>query len=284
MHLENYGMYSELVEKGYMDVYTKYLNDKNIDYHFQYIINILSDGIERPEIQQLKLHIVFADNKELNLYIEDYMFNLMFWSIITITNEPITSKYWFRSNRVPITKGYIKKWIDEKFVRPNIKNIEMIKMNKAIDRGISKFRSLENFQMYLANTVNLKDTIDYMTKYPEFNDTIHWSPEGIPLEDVKEEGLKATKVQLEYIKAEDSTHCLKDSFIAGEGINAKQFKEVQVNIGSKPDGLGGAFPHPIQGSFINGGLRNVEEVVVESSIGRIAQILQKQNVGRSGVA
>ena len=60
--------------------------------------------------------------------------------------------------------------------------------------------------------------------------------------------------------------------------------EVSVNIGTKPNGQGGVFPHGIQGSFINGGLKNVEEIIVESSIGRIAQILQKQNVGQSGVA
>ena len=121
-----------------------------------------------------------------------------------------------------------------------------------------------------------------MNKYPEFNDTIHFSVEGIPLEDVKDAGMRATNLQIDYIK--NSDHCLRDSFLAGEGINAKQYKEVSVNIGTKPNGQGGVFPHAIQGSFINGCLRNVEEIVVESSIGRIAQILQKQNVGQSGVA
>lgn len=280
MHFENYGIYSDLVKNGTLTIYTKDLTDENIDQHFKWIINIFCDGIEKSEIQKLKLTVVFTDNISCNLFIVDYMYNLMFWSLATVANRPISSFFLFDCVNNAITKKYIKKYIDDKFVRPNITRIEFIKINQAIDRTIGKFRDLENFQMYLSNTVNLEDTIELMNKYPEFNETIHFDTTGIPMEDVKDEGMKATKKQIEIIK--NSDHCLKDSFIAGEGINAKQYKEVAVNIGSKPNGLGGVFPHPIKGSFINGGLRDVEEIVVESSIGRIAQILQKQNVGQSG--
>jgi hypothetical protein len=280
MHLENYGIYKDLVENGEIDINTSILNTTNIDDHFKWIHNILSDGIEKPEIQSLKIHITFVDDVKINLFIEDYMFNLIFWSISLSANHPVSSFYFFNCVTEPVTKGSIKKWIDQKFIAINLKSMDNIHMNQSIDRGIYKFTLLENFQMYLANTVNLEDTIALMEKYPEFNDTVHFDPTGIPIEDVKEEGMKATNIQINYIK--NSDHCLKDAFIAGEGINAKQYKEVSVNIGPKPDGQGGVFPHPIMGSFINGGLKNAEEIIVESSIGRIAQILQKQNVGQSG--
>ena len=280
MYLENYGPYAELVQTKSYTVYTKDLNSDNIDDHFKWIINILYDGIEEESIQNLKLHIVFSDNVEINLMIIDYMFNLMFWSIIVSANHLISSFYFFNCITEPITKNNIKRWIDDKFIDIDLKTVPNIKLNQFIDRGIGKFRDLENFQMYLANTVNLEDTIDLMNKYPEFNDTVHFDISGIPLEDVKNEGLKVTNKQIEYIK--NSDHCLKDAFISEEGINVKQFKEVQVNIGSKPDGQGGVFPDPIKGSFINGGLQDPEELIIESSIGRIAQILQKQNVGQSG--
>ena len=280
MYPENYGPYVELLNNGTMTVKTKDLNDSNIDQHFQWIINILYDGIERKEIQNLKINVVFADKKKISLLIVDYMFNLMFWSIAVSGGHEITSFYFYNSVTEPITKNNIKKWIDRKFIEINLKTMPNIKMNQSIDRGIAKFRDLENFQMYLANTVNLEDTIELMNKYPDFNETIHFDPTGIPLEDIKDAGMKATNLQIDYIK--NSDHCLKDAFIAGEGINAKQYKEVSVNIGTKPDGQGGVFPNPIQGSFINGGLKTAEEIIIESSIGRIAQILQKQNVGQSG--
>lgn len=280
MHLENYGIYADLVTNRIIIIKTADINDNNIDIHFNWILNILKDGLEREEIQTLKIHVIFTDNVELDMFIIDYMYNLMFWSIITVTNRPLSSFYFYPSMLEPHTKNNMKKWIDNKFIRPNIKNLDMIDMNQAIDRSQSKYIELENFQMWLANTTNLEDTIELMNKYPDFNETIHFDPTGIPLEDVKDEGMKAANVQINYIK--NSDHCLKDAFLAGEGINAKQYKEVSVNIGSKPNGQGGVFPHAIQGSFINGGLRNPEEIIVESSIGRIAQILQKQNVGQSG--
>ena len=278
MHLENYGPYAELVENGTIDINTKDLNDSNIDQHFQWIINILNDGVEKPGIQNLSVRITFTDNITIRLFIVDYMYNLMFWSIIVSSGREIESFYYFDCVNQPITKKNIKKYIDNKFINFNLKTMDFIKLNQSIDRGIGKFRALENYQMYLANTVNLEDTIELMKKYPEFADTVHFDPTGIPLEDVKDAGMKAANLQIEYIK--NSDHCLKDAFIAGEGISPKQYKEVSVNIGTKPDGQGGVFPHPIMGSFINGGLRNIEEMTVESSIGRIAQILQKQNVGQ----
>ena len=279
-YLENYGVYAPLVQNGRMDIYTKDLCEENIDDHFKWIINILNDAIETEEVRRIKIRIHYADNKQVTMTIIDYMYNLMMWSIIVCSGQKITSFYQWNTMLEPVTKRSIKKYIDNKFIRKNIRTMDMIKMNQSIDSGIGKFRDLENFQMYLANTLNLEDTIDLMNKYPEFDETIHFDPTGIPLEDVKDAGMKATNLQINYIK--NSDHCLKDSFIAGEGINAKQYKEVSVNIGTKPNGQGGVFPHAIKGSFINGGLQTPEEVIVESSIGRIAQILQKQNVGQSG--
>jgi hypothetical protein len=119
-----------------------------------------------------------------------------------------------------------------------------------------------------------------MQKYKEFNDTVHLDMTGIPIADVKSIGMEATYKQVEYIK--NSNHCLRDSFRSGEAISIKQYKEVAVNIGSKPDGQGGVFPSIINHSFMNGGLQTPEELCIESSVGRIAQILQKGNVGESG--
>ena len=70
-------------------------------------------------------------------------------------------------------------------------------------------------------------------------------------------------------------HCHRDQLRTGEGINTKQAKEVYTNIGTKPNGQGSIFSHPIEHSFINGGLQTPRETFIESSVGRIAQMLQK---------
>jgi len=279
VNIENYGFYKELVETGYQVIKTDDLNNDNIDIHFQNIINILNDGIETDEVKNFKIHVKFPDD-ELDLYIFQYMFNLMMWTLIVCSGTRIMSYNLFFED--VITKKEIKKYIDNQFIRKNMTKMDLVSLNQNIDRCIGKFKDLINFQMYCCNTIDFKDTIDFMNEFPEFNDIIHLDISGVPMEDVKDYGMKYTNTMIKYITRPDRDHNLKYPFISKEGVNAKQFKEVAVNIGTKPNGKGGVFPKPISNSFINGGLQSVEDVLIDSSIGRIAQILTKQNVGQSG--
>lgn len=273
-----YFMYRDLCTKGTQVVKTENINAQNIDDYFYGLINILSDGIETEEVQNMMVHVIFQDNNDVDLYIFDYIFNIMFWNLNVAVEKPINSIHLFFPE--DITKKFISSYINNLFIKIYRKDIAFIRLNQTIDNVIGKFRDLRKFQMYLANTLNLEDTIELMEKYPKFNETIHFDISNIPLADVKDAGLEAAKVQIDYIK--NSGHCLRDSFRTGEAISPKQYKEVAVNIGSKPDGQGSVFPHPIYHSFINGGLQTPEEITIESSVGRIAQILQKGNVGESG--
>ena len=273
-----YYPYKDLCETGRQDIYTKDINKMNINQHFQSMINIMKDGIEQQEVQNMMVHIIFEDDIDIDLSIFDYTINLMMWQLCTNIDQPILSVHLFFFE--DISRRNIKEYIDNVFVDKYRKQLRFIDMNQIIDDVIGKFRDLRQFQMYLANTLNLEDTIDLMRKYPEFNETIHFDVSGIPLEDIKDAGMDATNTQIKYIK--NSNHCLRDSFRTGEAISPKQYKEVAVNIGTKPDGQGSVFPHPIYHSFMNGGLQTPEELCIESSVGRVAQILQKTNVGESG--
>ncbi len=277
-YLETHGVYKELVETGHQFIDVKDINKYNIDDHFNNIIAILQDGIETEWVQSMMVTILFTDGIDLDLSIFDYIFNLMFWHLVVDVDKPIESIHLFFEE--DITKKGIKQYMDDIFVRPMRTEIPFIALNNIPDAAIGKFRDLSQFQMYLANTVNLEDTIALMKKYPDFNTTMHLDLSKVPLADVKNIGMEATNKQVEYIK--NSDHCLRDSFRTGEGISVKQYKEVSVNVGTKPDGLGGVFPSIINHSFVNGGLRTPEEFCIESSVGRIAQILQKGNVGESG--
>ena len=273
-----YMFYEDLVTTGTQEIKTKDINKGNINQHFQACINILKDGIETKEVQSMMIHVIFVDKKDVYLSIFDYIINLMMWQLCTGIDAPIKSIHLaFFEN---ITKKEIKTYIDNIFVDKYRRYIDFFDMNRIIDDVIGKFRDLRQFQMYLANTLNLEDTIELMEKYPEFRDTLHFDTENIPLDDIKDKGMEAANLQIKYIK--NSNHCLRDSFRTGEAISPKQYKEVAVNIGTKPDGQGSVFPRPINHSFMNGGLSSPIEICIESSVARIAQILQKTNVGESG--
>lgn len=279
LHPENYYCYTELVEKRYQTIHTNEINNDNIDLHWRAIVNILNDTIDDEISSNMVVHIVFPDD-EIDLYIFQYLFNLMFWTLICASDTRIMSYHLFFEE--VINQRTITDYINKFFVKKNIKIMELIKLNQNIDRCIGKFRDLENFQMYLCNTLSFKDFTDLMKESPEFADTIHTDISNIPMEDIKEYGMENTRKQIKYITKRDRDNSLKYSFISGEGTNIRQFKEVFTNIGSMPNGQGSVFKHPIPNSFINGGLKDIEDFVIDSSIGRIAQILQKQNVGQSG--
>ena len=275
---ENYGIYKELVDKGKITINAKDFSYENINDHYNWIVNILRDGIETEYVQGMMIHLIFTDGESVEFTILDYMFNLIFYPIILSTGQDIDSTkiFWCQD----ITSKNIEWYINNLYIRPYITKIDQIVMNQTIDSIFTKFIQLSDFQYYLANTINLEDTIDLMNTYEDFNASIHCDASGIPIEDVKEYGMKSAYVQIDRIK--NSDHCLRDSFRTGEAISPKQFKEVYVNIGTKPNGSGGVYPTIINRSLINCGLTDIEDNVIESSIGRIAQNLTKNNVGTSG--
>jgi hypothetical protein len=276
-YFENYGPYVPLIQNKYMEINTNDITPQNYMSYFDGLLNIMRDGIEDPEVQALKIGVHLSDGNFLRLTIPTFYFQLIFWTFPIYIGDPITVIHLVDTRQ--ITKKTIKSYFNM-IIKQHSKDVDFITLNNLIDETIYKFKYIDEFAMYLSNTVNFKDTLDLMQKYPEFNQSIHADLTGVPIEDVKDVGMKYTQTQINYIKSND--HCLRDSFIAQEAISPKQFKEVSVNIGTKPDGHGGVFPYIINNSFMNGGVSNPESYVIDSSVGRTAQILQKMNVGTSG--
>lgn len=151
---------------------------------------------------------------------------------------------------------------------------------------MSKFSDVDSFSFFLANTINLKDTVDLMNNIPEFNDLVHTSLINEKIEDVKDIGMEKADRSIEIIKNAKSVlgydHCLKNSFETGEGVSPRQYKEFAIHIGSKPDGTGGVHPHIIDRSYLMGGLQHVADQFVDSASSRVAQIIVKHNTSSSG--
>lgn len=278
-YLENYGYFKELAKKGKQKLNTKDLNSNNIDDHFFNLINILRDGIETDFVQKMMINITFEDGVNLNLSIFDTVINLMFWTLNTSVNAPINSYHLFFPEN--ITSREIKEYIDNIFIDKYRKKLPFIQLNQIIDGCIGKFRELRPFQMWMANTLNIEDTIKLMEENEDVYNALHFNIDGIPLSEVQKKGIDQMNIIADAMKNSDY-HCHRDQLRTGEGINTKQAKEVYTNIGTKPNGQGSIFSHPIEHSFINGGLQTPRETFIESSVGRIAQMLQKNNVGDSG--
>ena len=287
IYMENYKPYEELVTTGYIRINTVDITNVNWHEHFNAILNIFKDGIETEKVHNMIIEVIFADGLNAQLYIFDYFFNLIMWNCIIQSGQKIYAKHIFFPDN--ITQDDIKSYIDSLFIDENRTKLLLgtktpdesgIVMNNLIDYSLYYFSPVDLFSLYLADTINLEDNIILEKLYPRTREIFHASLANVSLESNKDEGLKLTNELIGYIK--DSNHCLSDSFRSKTGVKPKQYKEVMVNIGSKPDGGGGVFPTPIDTNFINGGVNNLTYNYIESSGGRTAQILSKCNVGKSG--
>ena len=283
-NFENYGPYRDLVEKGQTTVFVKDITKYNYNDHFYGILNILRDGIELREVQSMFITVVFKPGVHCRLSAMDYLFNLLMWHLLIRTDQKIKPKHLFFDDA--ITKKTIKEYIDGFLIDKMRKHVSNIELNNIIDDTLVKYKHIEEFAMYLANTINLEDTIKLMRACPEFDALMRYDFSNIPIEDVKDVGMDITNRSIEIIKNSKQylgyDHCLANSFRASEAINPRQYKEFGINIGTKPDGKGGVFPVAINNSFITGGVSDVVDYMIEASSGRTAQTLAKVNVGSSG--
>lgn len=288
VHMEMYGPYTELVATGSQDIYVNQDINKNTwQEHYDSIFNILKDGIETKLVQTSFVHLYFDDENHtvVDLSIIDYWLTLIPWYLLVSTDTKILPKHLFFADE--FKKNSISSYINKFFIEPNRKKFTTRQLNNIIDDMMHLYQGIDGFSMYLANTINLEDSIKLMKANPEFYDILHKDMSDVPMEDMKSVGMQYAGRSIDIIKKESKKvlgydHCFADSFRASESINPKQYKEAFINIGTKPDGQGGIFSKPINKSFINGGLQDPVDYFIESSTGRTAQILQKLNVGNSG--
>ena len=283
VNLENYGPYSTIAHYDHFSILVSSITKENWRVHYDSILNILKDGIYTDRVQSYMINVDFGDF-DVDLSIVDYWFNLIMWSMLILTDIPVRPKHIFFNE--DIKAAHIKDYIDEFFISENRSKYDNRRLNNIIADVLQCFHDVDIFSGYLCNTLNLEDTAALMMYDPEYYDCLHKSFASYPMEDVKDIGMKYARKSVESIKNSKQflghDHCLADALRTEEGINIKQYREFSINIGTKPDGHGGIFPAIVDKSFINGGVTEPIEYFIESSTGRIAQIIKFNNTSSSG--
>lgn len=278
--LPQYSCYTELINTGVQRISTSIFTDMDIlNLHFYQLLDLFKDGIETDQIQTSVILVTFTDGETVKLSVFDYWFNLLFWGLPVSSNHPIDSRYlWYYED---ITQDSIADYINSTFLKLNRQNYTNMQINNMIDDVMYKFQFIDKFSLFLYNTSNNEDTIELMLNNKDFYDCIHCDLSNIPIEDVKDTGMKITKRGVQHI-LDSGKHWAIPYFKAKEGINIKQYREFQFNIGTVPDGNGGVYPLMINGNYANRGISDPALYAIDADKARIAQVLSHQNVGTSG--
>lgn len=278
--LPQYSCYADLINTGVQYINTSIFTDMDIlNMHFYQILDLFKDGIETDQIQTSVVFVTFTDEETVKLSVFDYWFNLLFWGLPVSSNHPIDSRYlWYYED---ITQNSIADYINSTFLKINRQNYTNMKINNMIDDVMYKFQFIDKFSLFLYNTSNNEDTIELMLNNKDFYDCINCDLSNIPIEDVKDMGMEITKRGVQHI-LESGKHWAIPYFKAKEGINIKQYREFQFNIGTVPDGNGGVYPLMINGNYANRGISDPALYAIDADKARIAQVMSHQNVGTSG--
>lgn len=283
VNLENYGPYAAIATEDTFTIKVSDIIKENWRLHYESILNIMKDGIYTERVQSYFITVDFGDI-QVELSIVDYWFNLIVWSMLIYTDIPVRPKHimWSEEFKAKMIENYVNNF----FIFPNRSKIGNRQINNIIADMLECSHQVDNFAPYLANTLNLEDTAELMMQDEEFYRALHDDYSNLPADAVKEVGMKNAVSSIERIKKAKPIlgrdHCLADAWRAGEGINTNQYREFTNNLGNKPDGRGGIFPKTINRSFINGGVSDPVDYFIESSTGRIAQIIKYKNVSTSG--
>lgn len=283
-NLNNYYVYSELIKNKVMVLNTNSISCDNWKMHYDGILNIMKDGIETDFVKSLFITINFDGMETVELSITDYYINLILWYPKIYVGDRIGPQDLFFMKNT--TSDSIKDYIDKHFVEPKRIFINNKVLNNAIADMLVNFVDIDSFALFLSNTLNLEDDIDLMEAYPDYESLLRCDLSNVPIEKVKDVGLDITHKAIDIImnskKIMGYEHCLKNPFASHEGINIRQYKENNFNIGTKPDGQGSIYHEIINTSYITSGIDNMTYKLIDSGSSRVAQIISKKNVGDSG--
>ena len=284
-NMENYYVYTQLVRTGHITIYSKDINNQTWYSHYYGILSILQDGIETEYVQNMFITVVFDTGESVDLVINDYYINLLFWyPIIALGDRNIGPQHLFFKEK--FTTKYIKEFFDKHIVIPYKQKIPNKVLNNIIADSLYHFVDIDKFSMFIANTLNLEDSVELMNVSPEYYDLLHADLSDVPLDNIKDKGMELVfQAQKIIMQAEDlmgHEHCLRNPFCSEEGISPKQYKDNSINIGTKPDGQGSIYHERINQSYITGGLNQLMYQFIDSASARVAQIISKKNVGDSG--
>lgn len=283
-NLNNYFMYAPIAHNQKVQIKTQMIDMSNWHDHYFGLLNIMKDGIELEEVHKAFITVIFPTNEFVDVSIPDMYLNIIMWYPLIALGKIVSPQHLFIKDTV--TKDDVKDYMDKYVIEPNRLSVNNRVLNNVIADMLCNFVDIDNFSLYLTNTLNLEDDIDLMFASPDFNKLLHCDLSDVPIENVKDAGMdvvhKAIDIIMDSKKIMGYEHCLRNPFAAKEGINIRQYKENHYNIGTKPDGQGSIYHDIINQSYVTGGLNNMVYQLIDSGSSRVAQIISKKNVGESG--
>lgn len=220
------------------------------------------------------------DGMVYNLYIADYIINLMMWRPSIKLNKRVNTGMIFDCNMINQSK--IEKYFNNVYVRDYRTKIPAKTLNIEIAKVIERLKTIvEDFGMILGVTYNMYDLNKLMDSNEEFYDAVHTKIEdGMQAADIEAYGKEKLNIAMDALKQSNSG--FRPMLNSGVGFNPAQLQEYLVVIGNKPGLDGKTIPRPINTNVLIGQLNDPADYTIDAMSGRKAQVMNKVYTGDSG--
>lgn len=281
-----------------------YITEYNTETYDVLIDNLLRNMTEGYEHDEFRHQIIkykfhkYDENEEVKyMKFNHFIVNLIFWRPMihldpdNLNEELIISE----GDMSKISTKFIKNYMDRNYTFkynrhiPSQPNLMMEEINHKFNEifcdtnyNLCKISSM--FLMFHGLSVNLEAFDDLAKRYPEFNEIMNYKVDEThqPIE-IEQELKLAQQRMYQIINEDDYPNMLKPLIQPGAGTKNKQFKDLAVNIGLKPDEDGNTISTPINTNYLSqGGIRTAYHYYINAISGRKAAIMNKEFMGKVG--
>ena len=263
------------------------------------LLHSMLEGFEHKEFRDHPVMYKFKDdpNEKVKwLPFRHFIINTIFWNPMKwLDPEHLDDSFIVPSSDMyKMTPIYIADYMNEKYIGvynrfiPNMPNMAICDINRELNNIIGRTNFLfSRFSAYFSMFFGISSSIEIFKnladRMPELHDLFYYQLDTSKQPAEMEDDL--TKMQnkaVDIIVNDPEFNPLKPLLQPKAGLNVKQFRDMCINIGMKPDQDGRTIPKPINTNYLIGGLMNPTDYYIGAIPGRKAQIINNEFMGKTG--
>ena len=276
-------------------------NYKGFEYEnfIETLLHAMLEGFEHKEFRDHPVMYKFRDDPKEDvkwLPFRHFIINTMFWNPMKwLDPEHLDDSYIVPSSDMyKMTPLYIADYMNERYITvynrhiPNMPDKPIYEINKELNNIIGRTNFLFSrfsayFSMFFGISSSIETFKNLADRIPELKELFYFTLDTSKQPAEMEADL--TKVQnqaVNLINNDPEFNPLKPLLQPKAGLNVKQFRDMCINIGMKPDQDGRTIPKPINTNYLIGGLINPTDYYIGAIPGRKAQIINNEFMGKTG--
>ena len=250
---------------------------------FEILYDYMRQGFEEERVRKHPLNYMLNDGVVRQMEVRHFIIHMMFWYPMMRLNKINKLDGNYILDCYDLSASKIMEYFDDWIIIPYRHVVDNKKMNNIFEKTISLLAMISyDFNTIMGISVDILSFVEIAERNSEFKDILYTKPApGMQPVEIEAMIAERRKRIIEILSYEEDNN-MQPIFRSGQGFNHKQFGELAVMGGLKPDIIGNTIPVPIDTNFITGGLNSIANFFVDKQSGRKSVIANKVSMGPAG--